>query len=137
MTTAIDSNILIALWNEDDTLKTRARSALDTALMRGSLVVAAPVFAELLAAPARSEAFLDSFAKKRASRWTGISTKLLGELQAVPSSNMLFAEDHSGTPAHAEFLPTSSSELMPCTMGSVFSPWMIVCTERLFPALRF
>ena len=55
MTTAIDSNVLIALWNEDDTLNTRARSALDAALMRGSLVVAAPVFAELLAAPARSD----------------------------------------------------------------------------------
>ena len=38
MTTAIDSNVLIALWNEDDILNTRARSALDTALTRGSLV---------------------------------------------------------------------------------------------------
>ena len=62
MSTAIDSNVLIALWNEDDTLNTQARSALDSALARGSLVVAAPVFAELLAA--RSEAFLDSFCKE-------------------------------------------------------------------------
>jgi hypothetical protein len=64
MSTAIDSNILIALWNEDDTLNTQARSALDTALARGRLVVAAPVFAELLASPSRSEAFLDSFCKE-------------------------------------------------------------------------
>jgi hypothetical protein len=64
MSTAIDSNVLIALWNEDDTLNTQARSALDAALARGSLVVAAPVFAELLAAPSRSEAFLDSFCKE-------------------------------------------------------------------------
>jgi len=64
MTTAIDSNVLVALWNKDDTLNTQARSALDTALDRGSLVVAAPVFAELLAAPGRSEAFLDSFCKE-------------------------------------------------------------------------
>ena len=64
MTTAIDSNVLIAIWNEDDTLNTRARSALDTALTRGSLIVAAPVFAELLAPPARSEAFLDSFCRE-------------------------------------------------------------------------
>jgi predicted nucleic acid-binding protein len=64
MTTAIDSNVLIALWNADDTLNTRARSALDNALTRGSLIVAAPVFAELLAAPARSEAFLDSFCRE-------------------------------------------------------------------------
>lgn len=51
MSTAIDSNVLIALWNEDDTLNTQVRSALDNALARGGLVVAAPVFAELLAAP--------------------------------------------------------------------------------------
>jgi predicted nucleic acid-binding protein len=64
MTTAIDTNILVALWNEDDTLNTLARSALDAALGRGSLVIAAPVFAELLAAPSRNEAFLDSFCRE-------------------------------------------------------------------------
>jgi len=68
MTTAIDTNILVALWNEDDSLNTLARSALDDALGRGGLVIAAPVFAELLAAPSRNEAFLDSFCKD-----TGIS----------------------------------------------------------------
>ncbi|MGB6822211.1 MAG: type II toxin-antitoxin system VapC family toxin [Candidatus Acidiferrales bacterium] len=68
MTTAIDTNILVALWNEDDTLNTLARLALDAALGRGGLVIAAPVFAELLAAPSRNETFLDSFFKE-----TGIS----------------------------------------------------------------
>lgn len=68
MTTAIDTNILVALWNEDDTLNSLARSALDAALGRGDLVIAAPVFAELLAAPSRNESFLDSFCKD-----TGIS----------------------------------------------------------------
>ena len=63
MTTAIDSNVLIGLWNEDDSLNTAARSALDAALVRGRLIIAAPVFAELLAAPSRTEAFLDSFCK--------------------------------------------------------------------------
>jgi predicted nucleic acid-binding protein len=64
MTTAIDTNVLVALWNEDDTLNTLARSALDDALGRGRLVIAAPVFAELLAAPARNEGFLDSFCRE-------------------------------------------------------------------------
>jgi predicted nucleic acid-binding protein len=64
MSTAIDSNVLIALWNEDDTLNTQARSALDTALGRGGLVIAATVFAELLAAPSRTESFLDSCCKE-------------------------------------------------------------------------
>ena len=61
MSTAIDGNVLIALWNEDDSLNTQARSALDTALGRGGLFIAAPVFAELLAASSRTELFLDSF----------------------------------------------------------------------------
>lgn len=61
MTTAVDTNILIALWNADDVLNMAAQACLDRALERGGLVVAAPVFAELLAAPGRSEDFLDRF----------------------------------------------------------------------------
>ena len=68
MTTAIDTNILVALWNEDGRVNTRARSALDDALDRGGLVIAAPVFAELLAYPSRSEAFLDSFCRETGIR---------------------------------------------------------------------
>jgi predicted nucleic acid-binding protein len=68
MTTAIDSNVIVALWDKDETLNSAAQSALDAALRRGSLVVPAPVFAELMACPGRSEAFLDSFLKD-----TGIS----------------------------------------------------------------
>jgi hypothetical protein len=48
MTTAIDTNIPVALWNEDDSLNTLSRSALDDAFGRGGCVIAAPVFAELL-----------------------------------------------------------------------------------------
>jgi predicted nucleic acid-binding protein len=61
MSTAIDSNVLIAFWDANDTLNSVARSALNAAWSRGILVVAAPVYAELLAFPGRSEAFLDSF----------------------------------------------------------------------------
>jgi predicted nucleic acid-binding protein len=61
MTTAIDTNILVALWDKDATLSSLAESALDSALRRGELAVAAPVFAELLAFPGRDERFLDAF----------------------------------------------------------------------------
>ena len=61
MTTAIDSNVIAALWNTDDTMNTMARAGLDAAMERGSLVVCAPVFAELLASPVRDASFLDSF----------------------------------------------------------------------------
>ena len=61
MTTAIDTNIFVALWDEDEPRNPTVRPALDAALGRGSLVVAAPVFSELLAFPSRSEVFLDQF----------------------------------------------------------------------------
>ncbi|MGC2110453.1 MAG: type II toxin-antitoxin system VapC family toxin [Candidatus Korobacteraceae bacterium] len=61
MTTAIDTNVIIALWDREISVRTRAQAALDLALDSGSLVVAAPVFAELMAAPGRNEKFLESF----------------------------------------------------------------------------
>jgi len=61
MTTAIDTNVIVALWDEDPSLSSAAQSALDAALGRGTLTTAAPVFAELMAAPGRSESFVDSF----------------------------------------------------------------------------
>ncbi len=61
MTTAIDTNVIVALWHSDPTLSGAAETALEAAFRRGGLVVAAPVFAELVAAPGRSEAFVTSF----------------------------------------------------------------------------
>ena len=61
MTTAIDTNILIALWDRSRSLSSAALIALEAAFRRGPLVIAAPVFAELLAAPGRTEPFVDAF----------------------------------------------------------------------------
>jgi predicted nucleic acid-binding protein len=61
MTTSIDTNVLTALWHPDDSLNTIAKSAMDDEMMRGDLVVSAPVFAELCAAPGRTESFVDYF----------------------------------------------------------------------------
>lgn len=61
MTTAIDTNIIIALWDRDASLSSAAQIGLEAAFSRGGLVIAAPVFAELLAAPGRTEAFVDAF----------------------------------------------------------------------------
>ena len=61
MTTAIDTNVVIALWDKDATLSVAAQNALDAAFHRGTLIAAAPVFAELIAAPGRSETFVGSF----------------------------------------------------------------------------
>lgn len=61
MTTAIDTNIFALLWEEQESVNLLARSALKAARGRGSLIVAAPVYAELLAYPSRTETFLDGF----------------------------------------------------------------------------
>lgn len=61
MTTAIDTNVIVALWDKDPTLSSAAQTGLEAAFQRGSLVVAAPVFAELIAAPGRTETFVGSF----------------------------------------------------------------------------
>ncbi len=58
MTTAIDTNVIVALWAEDEALSSAAETALESAFRRGNLVVAAPVFAELIAAPERTEEFV-------------------------------------------------------------------------------
>jgi predicted nucleic acid-binding protein len=59
--TAIDTNVIISLWDEDKVVYMKAREALDGALMQGPLVVAAPVYAELLARPYRTQRMLDQF----------------------------------------------------------------------------
>lgn len=61
MITALDTNILVSLWNEDDSLNLAAKTAMRAALELGSLIIAAPVFSELLASPSKDEAFLDEF----------------------------------------------------------------------------
>ena len=61
MTTAIDTNVVVALWDKDPTLSLAAQTALEAAFNRGNLVVSAPVFAELIAAPGRTETFVTSF----------------------------------------------------------------------------
>jgi predicted nucleic acid-binding protein len=75
MMTAIDTNVVVALWDKDPTLSLAAQTALEAAFNRGSLVVVAPVFAELIAAPGRTESFVSLFLEE-----TGIAVEWdLGE----------------------------------------------------------
>jgi len=75
MTTAIDTNVIVALWDAEDTLHRVARAALDKAFNEGALVISGAVYAELLAAPGRTEAFVDRFCEE-----TGIGVEWeLGE----------------------------------------------------------
>jgi len=61
MTTAVDTNVIVALWDPDPGVSNQAQKALDNASLRASLVLSGPVFAELMAAPGRTEGFLNKF----------------------------------------------------------------------------
>jgi predicted nucleic acid-binding protein len=60
MRTAIDSNILSALWSKEPSASGIARS-LGDAKAEGGLVVGAPVYAALLAYPKATESFVNNF----------------------------------------------------------------------------
>jgi predicted nucleic acid-binding protein len=68
MTTVVDSNVLVALWDGNPGVASAARAALDGAMELGQLVAPAPVFAELMAGRGRTEAFLDEFFRDTAIR---------------------------------------------------------------------
>lgn len=61
MTTAIDTNVIVAVWDAEDSLHRIARAMLDTAFNESMLVISGAVYAELLAAPGRTEQFLNQF----------------------------------------------------------------------------
>lgn len=61
MTTALDTNVLVGLWDDDKAWSDAARAALDHALSQGPLVLSGAVYAELLACPGRTEDMLDRF----------------------------------------------------------------------------
>jgi predicted nucleic acid-binding protein len=60
MRTALDTNILSALWSGEATAS-RIATKLAEARSQGGLVVCAPVFAELLAHPAATPHFVEEF----------------------------------------------------------------------------
>jgi predicted nucleic acid-binding protein len=58
--TAIDTNIISALWSREQMAREVSRW-LESAQRDGGLVIAAPVYAELLAHPQASEQFVNDF----------------------------------------------------------------------------
>jgi len=58
--TALDTNILSALWSSEP-LASEIATRLGDAHARGGVVICAPVYVELLAHPAASQGFVDEF----------------------------------------------------------------------------
>jgi len=61
MTTALDTNVVVAYWGPDPSLNFAVQAALESAFGQGNVTVAAPVFAELIAGPGRTENFVNGF----------------------------------------------------------------------------
>lgn len=61
MTVAIDTNIFVALWQGTAAVAHAARISLERAGQDGALVIAPPVYAELIAAPKRNVAAIEAF----------------------------------------------------------------------------
>jgi predicted nucleic acid-binding protein len=61
MTTALDTNIIIALWDPNPALSSAAQNALDEAMEFGALVASAPVCVELMAYRGRSGESIEAF----------------------------------------------------------------------------
>lgn len=64
MTTAVDTNVIVALWSREPELSVPTRAALEAAAGDGRLVVSAPVFAELIAAPGFTEDEVAEFCRE-------------------------------------------------------------------------
>lgn len=61
MTTSIDSNVISALWNNDDSLNAVSAQILGKRLKHEKFVVSGTVYSELMAGPLKDEASLDMF----------------------------------------------------------------------------
>jgi predicted nucleic acid-binding protein len=60
MKTALDSNILSALWSSEPSAS-HLKARLQEARTQGAVVICAPVYAELLAHPRATRSFVDQF----------------------------------------------------------------------------
>jgi len=114
MTTSIDSNIVVALWFKSHSANSIAAQLLGEAQKRGKLVISAPVYAELMADPARTENQLDQFAADTGISLSGRSKRILGAKRAG-----LIASMHAGATAAAAGNPDASSPIS----SSALTPW--------------
>ena len=64
MTVALDTNVIVALWDAAEGLHSVARKALEAVSGREALAMCGVVYAELIGAPGRTEAFVDRFCEE-------------------------------------------------------------------------
>jgi hypothetical protein len=122
MTTAVDTNVVIALWDRDSTLSLAAQNALDAAFNRGTLVAAAPVFAELIASPGAAKNSSGPLLRKQESGLIGSSASKFGDRRGGFFKPMQSGAGSSAIRARAVSLRISSWARMHLQTDSAFSP---------------
>jgi predicted nucleic acid-binding protein len=86
MRTAIDTNVISALWSRE-AVAARMAEALGRAQNEGGLVICAPVYAEFLAHPKAAAAFVDDFLSR-----THVVTDFLLDEDVWRKAGSAFAE---------------------------------------------
>ncbi len=61
MTTALDTNILVALWRGTGAVTQAVQASMERAQRKGILIIAPPVYAEVIAAPHSDPDMVDTF----------------------------------------------------------------------------
>ena len=61
MISAVDTNVIVALWDADERDHLTALDLLDEAASRGGIAICGAVYGELLAGPGRTEEFINNF----------------------------------------------------------------------------
>ncbi len=61
MITALDTNILVALWRGTGAVAQAVEASMERAQHQGGLVIAQPVYAEIIAAPDRDPGLIETF----------------------------------------------------------------------------
>jgi len=87
VTIALDTNILSALWNVNGALNRTAAKALEDTRKQGAMVICGVVWAELIGAPGRTEAFVDRFCEE-----TGIAVEWELKEKIWRTAGMAFQE---------------------------------------------
>ncbi len=104
MTTAIDTNVIIALWQTDGAFNTLAESMLERTADRSRLVIAAPVFAELMAAPERDMNRLEDFFRETGIRIDWVLDERVWRMAGAAFQAYTMRRRRSGEPAPRRIL---------------------------------
>lgn len=116
MTTTMDTNVLVALWNTVGQLNTAAQKALDSAQEQGALLICGAAYAELLALRGHAENMLDEFFDATSIRVDWESSEHVGTRQAGRSKVTCNGASGRKGNCPAGFSPISlSARINPCT----------------------